>query len=277
MAEHRFEIEINLHGITNQLQLSLQRSMNLVAVGLQHGLTLSSVPPALPDTTIGFRFASNQQWNADQTRNEWNRWILTNGFRDVSEAIHTTLEEVQTVLAHWELASIQTAGKQVKVSDWNDIVVARGRRFHKLGLPDKLEFLATKYGFAIDADLARRALSINAVRNCYVHRKGVVHPQDVTANDNLTLEWRALTIIGTSPKGEQELVPGTIVEAGTEVGVSNRARSKDFPLGAEIMLTADEFAQVCWTIMVLAETVTQQLEKHGRAMGVKFRQPEGAA
>lgn len=271
MSNTHISIDINLAALQGQLQRVLRHAMNLVAVGLRAEKELSKFPLDLPDTNMHLRFDTRQQWTSEQVGQEWRRWILTNGFRDTSEAVGGFLEGVQSVLGYWELIQVQDKGTTLTGAVWNDMTVGRTRRFHRLGLPDKIKFLETQYGFALDASWAKQILSINKTRNCLVHRNGIVTELDVTANGKLILEWAALVLVVKDNSGEREIVPPAVVEAGGTLSVRNRPYAKEFAVGEEILLTTAEFSGICWTLFTFGNFCAQLLEQFGKSRGITFK------
>src|SRR5262245_42124616 len=105
MAATQISISVNLVALTAQLQFAVQGVMSLVAVGLHAGKSVAEYPLTLPDTRFFHQFATNHQWTPQHTAEEWRRWILVNGFRDVSEMMTNFLGGVQRILAQWSLPS----------------------------------------------------------------------------------------------------------------------------------------------------------------------------
>jgi hypothetical protein len=270
-------ISINLAAMTSQLQRILQRAMNLVAMGLNAGKSTSPIPFELPDSTVTFQFAANEQWTSEHASQEWNRWVLCNGFRDAAEAVGAFLEEVQSVLAYWALTERQDSSGGIRGTDWHELIVGRGQKFHRRGLPDKITFLEKQYGLVLDPTLTSQVLSINTVRNCLVHRNGIVTPRDVTNDEKLLLQWTRLVLILRDEAGEREVLPPVEVAAGAEAAVGNRPTRKEFTVGQDIVLNIEEFTQICWTLMTFGNSCTKAVEAHGRNRGIKFKEPESTS
>lgn len=251
------------------MQRVLRDAMGLVAIGLnaQEGINVHML--TLPDVTMQHQFDASNHWTDDDAKDAWKNWILRNGFRDIAEALSWLLEEVQFVLAYWELASLQKS-KPLRGSDWNEIIVHSKKQFHRRTLPQKFEFLEEKYSFTLDADLVKQVLSINACRNCFTHRQGIVSQHDVDQSGNLVLEWSALVLIARADGQEQEINPPCDVKAGTEIYAETRRKRKSFALSERVFVSADEFSQLCFTLYTLAVTCAKKLETNGKDRGIKF-------
>jgi hypothetical protein len=269
MPTTNLAISVNLGALTGQLQLTLQRAMNLVAIGLQAGKNIAQHPLVFPDTAMFHQLASNEEWTPEFTAAEWKRWTLRNGFRDAAEAVNSFFEEVQGILAVFSLQ----IKKGLTGADWNDVVDSRMKRFHRLGLPDKINFMDKQYGFRFDPVQTEQVYSVNSARNCLVHRNGVVTDRDVTDGDKLILKWTALTIILVKDGVETQASPPCNIEAGTLVSMGHRPRHKEFAIGEHVDLDADEFAQICRTLSLFGASSAQMLEQFGRSQGVPFNTP----
>lgn len=270
MEEPQVNIQIDLGGLPGRIQRVLKAATNLVAIGLN---ALDSISPgsfALPDVAMHHHFDSNNPWSTDFAKETWKQWILRNGFRDAAEAISGILEEVQGVLSYWYILQLQTENGEVTVGHWNEIVVARAHKFHKRTLPQKIEFLEKHYAFMPDPSLLRQVFSIHGARNCFVHRNGIVAEIDTTDSKSLELEWSALVAIAVVNGQEQEVVPPQLFEAGTSIGVATRPRRKNTPIGQSLEVNTTEFAQICWTLFLFAQTCAMQLEAYGKERGVEF-------
>lgn len=271
MADHhQLSISINLAGLTDRIQRYLRASMSLVAIGLNAEKSITTNDLQLPDVTTHHQFDSSNPWTIEQATAAWRHWVLRNGFRDVAEAISGLLEEVQEVLSHWQLMKLQQE-HVLCGEDWNEIVVNRGSKFHRLGLPDKIEFLKKEYGLNLDETLVQQVLSINAARNCLVHRGGIVSTQDARDGDQLKIEWSALLILIMENGVEKEIEPPYLVKAGSQLGIATRHRTKSIAVGQSITVTAKEFSQICWTLFLFAMAWAQALEAHGKAQGIQFK------
>ena len=146
---------------------------------------------------------------------EAQRWYLCTAFRDAIELLNVFLDQGRLLCALFPSA----AQGKIKADDYNRIVGKEARQFHRLGLPDKLKKLRQDFGVA--SELEGHVLSINTVRNCLVHRLGIVADQDVDANGELVLLWRTSDLVAQNPDGTQELsimdAPGTLIVPGWTV------------------------------------------------------------
>lgn len=248
----------------------------MVAIGLNGIDQITEHALEVPGVFFRNNFNASRPWTVDQSATAWEFWVLRNGFRDVAEAISGVLEGSHGVLSYWALMKRQAEAGSLEGSDWNEIVVGRQRRFHRKTLPQRLEFLEKHYGFVFPLEHVERLKSLNAARNCLVHRYGVVTEEDVLPGDDcLTLKWITfVTYVETDGVLTEMVLPMT-VEGGSSIKVKLVERSKAFRVGEHVVVNAKEFNELCMSFFQFSVTCSQLLSEHGKSMGIVFN--EGAS
>ncbi len=269
---NNISIHINLAGISGRIQRILDKTIKMVAIGLNTKKELSEQRLEIPDINMHYLFSTSQPWTNNEMWDAWHAWILRNGFRDIAETLNGLLEEIQQVLAYWELAHPQQTIK-IRSEDWNEKIVRRANQFHRRTLPQKLDILERQYSFTLDPILLSQAISINNARNCLTHRGGIVSSVDVDATGQFTLEWSALVLLTKINGQEQEITLPYETKVETEVTIATRRKTKTFNVGQLISVTTEEFSQLCWTIYQLSVSCGQRLELYGKDRGFKFKNP----
>jgi len=260
-------IKIDLNGLIAELQRAVQRSVNLVSVGLASSVRIDTIPKNLPGSFMSFTPAESAKWNIDTAKSEFTNWILINGFRDSTESIGAFLESAYKVVCFWKLSGKRNEKGQVVGEDWNEFVVDRPRRFHRLGLPDKIKKLEELGPIVIDQDMTDIVLSINQARNCLVHRLGIVSKRDFNREDGLEVKWRVLRLKGEH-EGKDFVIEGpTHVEAGTQISVQNQNLSRVFNLNEAISFSTGEFNDLSWTLFAFGNSIKASLENYGYEFG----------
>lgn len=191
------------------------------------------------------------------------------------EALSDFLEEARNVYAVW------TFPNQARVTraEWRSHVVDAGRRFHRLGLPDKLERLSTDYGPSAIPGTAANIMSINAARNCLVHRGGTVSNRDANTAEGLRATWLKHEIMVVDSSGTETTIASTpfTVEGPATLRFRQSEATKLFRLGEPITFTSQEFNQLCWTFFRFGEQVVSAVTEYGKHMGIRFGEAETAA
>ncbi|MET0333159.1 MAG: hypothetical protein ABW190_02730, partial [Rhizobacter sp.] len=205
MTDLNLRMHIDLAGIAGRVQRLLKRANYLVAIGMRAESQIDENSFRLPEIPFVHEYDHTNPWSVDEAKPEWTKWILANGFREVAEATAGTLEEAQSVLAVWSVITPDGQSTRIKADEWNLRVAKRAEQFHRRTLPQKLEFLANHYDFNLAADFISEAMSVNAARNCLVHRGGVVNSVDADESGVLVLRWRALRPFALEDGLEQEV------------------------------------------------------------------------
>lgn len=304
-------IKINLAGIAGGLQRTLQGLINRAAFGLQAAQDFDPDELRLPDVAFHLQLSGKEElWDKTLLRSDFRSWLLAAVLRDAVEAFARALEEARSVCATWVLSS--PSGK-VSIADWNERFVDEARRFHRLGLPDKLDFLRREYEVTLPEDKKKDLLSLNRARNCLVHRGGVVslrdldvseaeannaisewraaHPTEAWTNEQikealrakgvqpaLVVSWLKLQLIAELDGDTTNLDPREepYVPGGSTIGLQVQRETRAFDLGSDIALSSNDFAEICFAFFNAAQTLTKALEERGRSLGVQFtEQSEG--
>ncbi|MEH6638665.1 MAG: hypothetical protein V7717_05285 [Porticoccaceae bacterium] len=272
MATQSINVNINLNGLHGELQSSLQRIICLVATGLEANSDVDPNEIALP-TNIKSSF-SNLDLNKENFHIQYTEWILSNGFRDAIESVSSFLESAHRVLAIWDLIEKQNSGAPIKGDEWNQIFQDVGNKFHRLGLPDKLEHISKEHGIEVTDSYKEQILSINVARNCYVHRNGIVSDRDINEENTLKVKWSRLHTFLQNEDGEKELVPGMLVEKESTVCVRFDENEKAFSLNEQLSFTVEEMSEILWCLFLFGNDLIMKISKFGEEKG--FIQPSEA-
>lgn len=269
-----FQINIDLAGIAGRVGRIAKAAGYMVAIG--HSAAEQLNTESLNSKSKGgmvFDFGHHDApWTVEHAREQWLHWLLLNAFRDVAEVLAGTLEEIHGVLSVWRFRQSQDLTRPFTLRQWKEEVEGRNERFHVAGLPEKLDILAATYDFHLDNALVEVARSINAVRNCLVHRNGVVGPKDVRDQQALVLRWRAFDLVLTTADGSEKVVElGVPTQEDAMLAVRFVERTKQWATGESIALTAEELSTLCWTQWLFAQDAANKLEQYGRDRGIPFR------
>jgi hypothetical protein len=251
-------VNISLDGLQGSLLIRVQHMLDMIAVTLCGIERVSSTDyddfkPAF------FRLdtAQNHRFSRDAAADAASRWILRTSFRDVIESVGWYLEKCRRVLA---LVRAAAGRGQILGEDFLRVTGYEARRFHRLGLPDKLKVLRDE--FDLKPSLANQILSINRVRNCLVHRDGLVTTADLADEGNLVLRWRVLELYAKQEDGSESAIEGpTVVRGGSSIIVKSIDRSREFRKGERIELPYSEITATFVTVMLFAMEITTEIQR----------------
>src|SRR5262245_13888171 len=246
-------LEVNVEAMQGKVLVQLQHLLDVTAISLQGVERVDEVAYASFRRFFMLQPAGDLRLTRDGAASAAADWNLRNAFRDGIESIGSFLDECRIVLA---LCTRLANG--VTVGDFDRIAGAEARRFHRMGLPEKLARL--KQDFNVVSSLAVHVMTVNAVRNCLVHRGGITSMQDVSEGA-LKLCWRVMQLY--SEKDGQ-----TVVFDGTNVGLENapillRAvdHEKSFQLGERVALSYEELVHTFMTLMLFVIDMAEQVNR----------------
>ena len=266
MAEYTAKIRIDLGGLLPTLQSAIQLSLERVAFALTASKEAKEEKLELPEAQIKMTLGSSGIKDFEEARSDHERWALGNGLRDCAEALHIFLDEGRKVCAFFSLGPTG----MIRGEDWNRAIVEDARLFHQFGLPKKLSWLRDTYDSLLASESSSSLLTVNAGRNCLVHRQGIVQEIDKNSDDGLTVRWTNLELEVAGNEGQRPLLVGDTVQAGERVSVAQNSTSKTFAIGYRISFSTQEFSGLCWNFFVFGSQLVAAIKKYGRSRGFKF-------
>lgn len=266
MTKQSINVNINLDGLRSELRRALQRIIYLVSAGLQTTENIEAEKLQLPTNGIKMTYAKNMKYTSEEIREHYRAWLMTNGFRDSIECVSAFLESAHQVLSFWQLAGHQKK-KEVKISDLNEIVVSATKKFHRLGFPNKIDHIKKDHGIDLQDHFIVQLISINAARNCFVHRHGIVADLDVTVDNKLEVNWTRLQLVLTNEDGEREAVFGEVMEKDSILGIRSVGETKSFEKGTAVEFSVKEFSDITWTFFLFSEDLVTKLQTYGLQQG----------
>lgn len=208
-----------------------------------------------PDSELWLRFspAKARALEGADLRANLDRWVIRAAFRDAMESAHMALDGARLVL------SIRGLTGKVRADDLNNAVEAEAERFHALPLKTKMEKLSKTYGLVLDSSWQDLILSLNALRNCVVHRFGIVGPKDVGEQEFLKVSWESHRFVASGANGDRILRAGDIVAHPETLVVQRGPGGREFPLGSTVELSLRDIHEICFTIHRFAKHVQQAI------------------
>jgi hypothetical protein len=185
--------------------------------------------------------------------------------------MHNFLDESWLVCAFFPFV----AQGKIDGADYMRIIGPETKKFHRLTMPDKLKRL--RDDFSVTSELEKHLLSVNTVRNCIVHRLGIVTDRDVDANGELVLLWRSFDAIAQNSDGTQEVSlmdnPEFLIEVGWSVIPRVLDKKRVFQKGERIDLSYREITDTFLSLMNFTTSLGLSIEGYGKQVGVRTPNP----
>ncbi len=265
---------LNLVAIHGRFSIALQRlldSYTAAAVGLSKvdDQCISEFGPF-------FRFspAVGAGLNHKDAADEAGRWLLRSIFRDSAELVHALIESYRFGCALARAAG----GGETTGAVYNRIADAERKSFHQLPLPKKVETLRVEFG--VRSDFEPHVLSFNRVRNCLVHRLGIVRDEDLKGESELKVTFRTIDLVSFSPDRQNERAfdhAGVRVEPGWSIDGRRTDKTRSFKLGEQISFTYRDVADTMLTLVAFSHSLVKAAYDYARAQGVPGPAPQGGS
>ena len=244
-------MNINLDGLVGKLNIQLQYLSDVLKFS---NTAVDNVKEQNYNDYYAFaqlNTANNQKLSYDKAKTKFQEWCLRNGFRDSVETISVFLEECHLACSLLDARE----NCQIKIEDYNQIVSEKQKRFHKMNFPTKIEFLRKK--FSVSSSLEEHVLSLNKVRNCLVHRSGIVNQQNTNSDNELIAKFREIQFLVLSPdRTDERIITGpTTMNEGEHLVTRNQDYEKHFGLGQKIDFTPLEHFRTVSTFFVFGKEI----------------------
>jgi len=262
MSENTPKTLLELPPAVSFLQAALQRSIDLVAYGLQAAETSAVTELSIPGNFLQLSPAQNLALEPKTARQEFRSWVLANGFRDMVDSLGQSLEYVRQICFFWS-----RPGKVALTNDdrllfepkftpeeWHTKIVQKTSLFDRLTLLGKFKHLENTY--RLDLPASKDAiLSLIAARNCLTHRRGIVGLADLRnpSEKGLTIQILKIEFMACGPMGDRKVENQPIVlNAGETFAYRVAASERHFPLGERITFSSAEYIDACSTFLLFA-------------------------
>ncbi len=192
-------------------------------------------------------------------------WLVRHSLTDAITWVNQHLESIRPIVV---LLAGGTTTPDPEVWRTGLLSPSAVKHFHKLGLPEKFAELHT-LGLPNEevlADLELCAQSINAMRNCYVHRGGVVGRQDAgPGGEVMACRWARMVIFakysdGTSGEFDDNTAEEMRAVDTLDVRLEDPVE-KAVPVGQRLTFSPQELHDVLWTLYRLGGRSGEMLHR----------------
>lgn len=229
-------------------------------VGLVPNVQSPAIPVQLPPRPL-------QEVKADSER-----WVIAAAIRDCIEEVALFLEKTRELCAAVSLFE----GRDIPAEQWNETVVKGARVFDRKDFPEKINFLLSEYGADLLPPSRDFILTLNAARNCLVHRQGVVGQRDCRGSDCLTVRWMSAEIHGRDPEGNEfPVVPPQHLVAETQLFLRHAPVERRFFLGERITFSTADLSGIWLTLHFFGAATAANVVKLAKEKGL-IEEPEAA-
>lgn len=215
----------------------------------------------LPGNVVQFGEPRDAPAEIAEARVAAREWVIGAGLQLCVDAIDETLEWARVQAALWGLP-----GRVHRLDDGRLHLEATttgatwlqefgpagvGYRWETMGLKDKIAKLKAVYDLA-PPELTGDILTLNAARNCLVHRRGIVGPRDLTAAGDtaIVVRWRRFGLTVEDGAGSRPIGIGDVVEEGGVVRIAFEPMERAFAVGERMIFDVEDFAAMAHTFAI---------------------------
>jgi hypothetical protein len=278
---HPTGIEILPMEANANLNVALQRILDIISY-VHAGL--SSVTEANfreNPSARTFHPAGNSQLSFSEAKAEAERWLLRGMITEAVDLTGAFLEEI------FCLGLLVETCPETGRFDFAEFERAKGLelpKFHKLGFPQKLETLRARYGIA--SIYEKHFLTLNRLRNCMVHRGGLVSSHDENENNKLRVTFRSQTLYAKSQSTGREypirfqtpVIPPEAGDAGpAALWVQWQDSELTFENGEKVSLTFAELSACTQTIWIFSRELCVSFANYVQNRGVPTKPPSATS
>ena len=270
----RMELRLDPNGVAGAAQRIVTFAVHAVATYLRALTGENLSPPDMNSDFVGYNFAAPEV-PAEQRRQEFENWILSKGFQELTRGVREALEEALFYITLLRLPERVTTLGQLETEIAQTRAAARKPLF-----PDLLN--AVNAGLTEPLAFDAEFLSLQKARNCLEHRGGIVTEREVDpATGLMAMSFPRLKWYFLRGEEEVELAPGIVIDThqigppfGTgetvEVYMRRVMRQRDYQLGEPLVISAADFYEIAMACHLFAADLTAKLPT------IQQQQPSGS-
>jgi hypothetical protein len=209
------------------------------------------VPSDMPEETIA------------HFKSEFGRWIIACGLRELIERFAIFLDET-----HHACLLMATHKGTVSLED----ATAWQSAFHYKGVDDKLKKFENR--FSVCPRFPQHISTIQKLRNCFTHRRGIVGVEDCNGTDQLELKWMGFKLVAEHANGQTvELSmplkePIHFPEGGT-IGLQFIERARYFKIDMLVTIEPKDLLEICNFVLMSTDEIIRSVVEFAKRLGIK--------
>ncbi|MGB3342830.1 MAG: hypothetical protein WBA61_02860 [Aequorivita sp.] len=240
-------IKLNRNDSLITLNEKLSESTNAVFFAISSIDKIDVLPEALNDDENSiFTHEPLNKMSIDESRINFKNWVLKKGFEDLITALTELMISFSYIV---DLNKNLKANPKRTLGEFKQLMFKRNEKNTKLPFPKLIE----KVNSSLKEPLkfSEEILSINKVRNCLVHRNGIIHPTDFNIENGLELKWWYYKVELKHGEQKKELKRFDIVTPEDGIITTSILKTKLFKDRQRVSFSFQEFFELshfCQTV-----------------------------
>jgi len=244
-------ITLNPDAVAAWSQRAMQDSLITIACALPALDGADMLAPRIPGATLTQMFPATPE-EQEARRARCRRWLLSKGLHDIARGVRMALETAYAYAHIVELFERPVTGAMFQEARLKFEHDANRKNF-----PDLLA--AVNERLTAPLEFAEEYQALNQARNCLEHRNGVVGQSDAKPNDTLRLALPMLQLVLITEDGAEQPVVLNVELPGGQVVMRRIQRVREFCIGDQIELTAEDFAEIAQSCNFFATDLVSKL------------------
>lgn len=255
---------IDITKLQKVFNVAVNRAAWFTAIGLNRTKeALTSEDLVLESSYLRFQVPTSA--NLDETKQNFQQWILLNGLREIFQGFERSLDIAYEWLLLLKVDKRETTPKEAKASL---------KSFRRTGVSNKLTRLSTE--FSIKGASFSKIQTISKARNCITHRGAMVGETDVESETKqLVLKWDYAKLYVLQEDGtEIDFVPGIQIQGPAKVMMNIQEKVKTFKVGDRLEISIDDLNEMIFTIKIEGQNIISSINTIFKNSGINVINPK---
>jgi len=256
------QIVLQPDGVVAPILIALKECSQTVLFGLKSIDQMTSLPESIVEEDVFARLEFGEQDPFDIQKSAYKNWLISKGFEELMEGVKHSLIEAYKFVSIIELCGGKSEAFNTTYEKINSDFEELRKNASKQSLPGLLSKVKSHLKDSLTYET--HITSLNKTRNCLVHRKGIVTPEDVnTTNDTLQIKWARNFIFADTKDGEVEIYKGyqNATDDSVEIKLGIKEAQKEFNQGENIVFSYKEINEFMTTCHLFVLDVANKLPK----------------
>lgn len=248
---NHLEIQLNPNGVYAPLVSTLENCSNTVLFGLQlldSAENIVSTEEITTEDIFNSCYFDNSEKEIDVNKNksDFKIWILQKAFEDIVKGLNLSLIEAYF---YNSLIMLYSEKKTVLYSQLVAEIDELKKSASKQHLPELIKEVKSRLTGKLDFE--DEITSFNKLRNCLVHRNGIVTLKDIndTENNRLNVKYCRAKVFYIENNEEIEVVKYSVINSGATIQMKFIKESFYFEVGEKVSINFHQFNDVLVTCM----------------------------
>lgn len=241
-------LELNPNDSLITCNQKLVECSNAVFFGINAIEKTEELPEAIiSDNNSSFEHVPFGKISLERSKSNFKSWILKKGFEDIIVALTELLISFSDIIDYNEKIK---SNPNFNLDDFLKTILERNDKNSEANFPNLIKKVSNSLSSPMR--FIEEIKTINRIRRCLVHRKGVVRPTDFnTKRDSIELKWWYFEVYTINDGIEKLFKSPEVTNRQTRFKAKEISRIRDFKENEKIEISFQEFNELilfCQTI-----------------------------